>query len=103
MELDGGQEARGLEQPLSRCLCVSRGASPMSASLSPPRESHVKCVTPLMEVLLGLGDPGCSLGIKTTEFSQKSEPRKVWPLDLVSVWRMVALLLPEQWIQPPPQ
>lgn len=98
VELDGGQEARGLEQALSRCRCVSNVCEPR-----PSLESHVKCITLLMEALLGLGDQGGSLGIKTTEFSQKSEPRKVWPLDLVCVRSMVALVLPERWIQPPPQ
>lgn len=86
-------EARRPE--VSSRLCQDAAACPTSASLSPPRKFHAKCVTLLVEGLLGLGDQGGSLGIKTTEFSQKSEPRKVWPLDLVCVWSMVAFRLPE--------
>lgn len=54
---------------LSRPRCVSLGESLTSLSLSFLMSNT--CVTLLMDVLLGLGDQGGSLGIKTTEFPQK--------------------------------
>lgn len=69
VELDGGQEARVLGGgSVKTLLCVLGGVS----NLSEPQLSHGNTwVTLLMEVLLGLGDQGGSLGIKTTEFQQK--------------------------------
>lgn len=55
---------------LSRPRCVSLGESLISLSLN-FLSFLSKCVTLLREVLLGFGDPGGSLRIKTTEFSQK--------------------------------
>lgn len=47
-------------------------------------------------------------GIKTTELSQKSEPRRVWPLESVHFGKMVGTWSPscpfllEQWVGPAP-
>lgn len=60
------------------------------------------------EVLLGFGDQGGSLNIKTTEFPPKLEPRTLWPLGLVCVrktvgtWNPKCPFLLEQWVRPSP-
>lgn len=107
VELDGGQEARTLGQTLSRHRCVSLGGVP---NLSEPQlsyEEHMKCGTlPMEEVLIGFGDQGGSLSIKTTEFPQKLEPKRVWPLELVYVrktvgtWNPNCPFLLEQRVRP---